>query len=612
MLGYMRLGKVALSGVMVGGLAVILIVGNRPPLSLVANEGMMRDSETEISSADGSALVEMDGMAPPPRPLVLEPPAHHEIAAVSYDDPVEDIDAPCLAEHSPAPIGSHETSDHQEGTANRSSGYDPKSAFPTDETSAAPAATAIATPATPRVLPWPTPPAARPVPIPTPPVARSELPSPPSTASTSNPPSDLALRMLAAAMSDEPNHLAAGYAATGSDGPAMVPERSDTDDISQGTATNSITEPAVSTQQCVVRDPQTQQPVLTLTIPSDVRSSAMDPRALAARRAAAQLDRSERREAARAKVVSAPGEADPLATELLVRRIPELGIVEVAASNVELNKALTRLAEFTDRPIYASPSVRGTLTARFQSTDLVHSLQKLLEPFGFVVIRGDDRIVVRSIGEDFSGDRDRPLIANIESRSERATVDYPQTPYPAAQPPQRLPRTESIDDVAVHGRPRAHQRSALPDTAGLPSQATLPGVRLASAEKVLPPQGGTFDALPAGPTSEQAEDSAAVIRIAQMAQDAFAAYEEEYGLAILQEGIARYPASVLLRRLLGEGHLVRHELEAAEEVLKSALAIDKRNGKLNELLGTTLIERGQKERGSHYLLQAKSYSAGLK
>ncbi len=132
-------------------------------------------------------------------------------------------------------------------------------------------------------------------------------------------------------------------------------------------------------------------------------------------------------------------------------------------------------------------------------------------------------------------------------------------------------------------------------------------MRLASAEAALPPPSEAAD-----PQTRPLENGEAIVLIAQMAQDAFAADQEEYGLAILQEGIARYPECVLLRRLLGEGHLVRHELQAAEEVLRSALELDKHDGKLNELMGTTLVEMGQKQRGSHYLLQAKSLGVSLK
>ena len=233
-----------------------------------------------------------------------------------------------------------------------------------------------------------------------------------------------------------------------------------------------------------------------------------------------------------------------------IRQLGESGAVEIAANNVELGEALRRLAEYTDRPIYASPSVRGTFTAEFQATDMLQSLQRLLEPFGFAVIAESDRIIVRSAGEHFNGDHARPVLAADTVRPQA----YPRTPFPEPRGFETPGRVESAGTtaVAVASGVNANHLSERETAKMDPPPHVPPAVRLASAETVLPPPSEA-----AGPQTRPLENGEAIVLIAQMAQDAFAADQEEYGLAILQEGIARYPECVLLRRLLGEGHLVR-------------------------------------------------------
>ncbi len=412
----MRFGKVVLCGAVVGGLAVILIVGNRPTLEPMAALAERTDLEFPPVPPFASSNLETSGLTPPP-PLVPEAPPRHEIARASYDDPVEDLDAFCGG--SPERRGTDNSSSHtnaDESAVASASGYDPKSAFPTDEVSESP-----------RPLPWPTPASARPAPLAEAVVDPSpSLPSIPAERSA-KPKPDVEQRFTAAVNHADPVVATPTW---NDDQTAVVPSPLANSPCVVAPA-DGMNRAVAAPQQCVVRDPETQQAVLTLTIPRDVRSTPIDPEKLAAQRAADRRAQNESHSARPSVDDVRGGEASPVTAGMHIRQLGESGAVEIAANNVELGEALRRLAEYTDRPIYASPSVRGTFTAEFQATDMLQSLQRLLEPFGFAVIAESDRIIVRSAGEHFNGDHARPVLATDPVRPQA----YPRTPFPE---PQRL------------------------------------------------------------------------------------------------------------------------------------------------------------------------------
>ncbi len=336
-------------------------------------------------------------------------------------------------------------------------------------------------------------------------------------------------------------------------------------------------------QECIVRDPETASPLLTITMMGKVDSSEIDPGELAMRHAATQ---SMRRLPPQPRDRSATDDTNRKsnAPKLLIEEDAGRGNIRIDATNTEIKELLNALADRTGVEISYSPLVVGTLSARVAAEDPLVALRILLEPFDFQVVGNRASVIVRAAGER----ADQPLIL---AGTQRQTIE--------PQPPLNKGVALVSNEVAVDET-----------ESDLSPQSRSIDTALSNESDSAAPQ--VAEASPTGAHAPE-QPLAADVQIALLAQDAFGANQGNYALDLLSEGVVRYPKSQLLFRLLGEGYLLRGDTQAAITALERVLTIDKSDPLANELMGQVLERIGQPQRADHYLLQSKTlrHSSGM-
>ena len=361
--------------------------------------------------------------------------------------------------------------------------------------------------------------------------------------------------------------------------------------------------------------------------------------------------------------------ADPVATRLSIDFDKTSGKIKIDATNIEIKSLLSTLANRTQKPIHTSPTVEGTLSATVTADHQDVALRRMIQPFGYVVhdhhhflyVCGRDepskpRFPSANGASGLAGRTNPGTVSMTSSNARQGTADsfgYPATGKVAVQPirpvsanipvsPNRVrhvqlgnheqkeravssaplsassamamtpgtkeltqPKTPAVSETVV-----ASEISQAPVSRKTTTAMAKPAVGSKKSMQPSRPVVSKQSSVKPTPKSARSNKAKALlpgdVRIAMLAQDAFANGKKAYAREVLTQGVIRYPSSALLLRLLGEGYFYDRDFEAARQALSNAIKIDKQDHYANELLGQTLAKLGQPQRASHYLMQARS------
>jgi len=328
---------------------------------------------------------------------------------------------------------------------------------------------------------------------------------------------------------------------------------------------------------CVLRDPDNKRELLTLTIPSDVSAEPIAPEELAAQRKEEELLKNDSYQAAhQSRYDHRP--------RLMIRRDGKS--IHVDAHSSDVRDVLRGISSRTGKRILFHPDLEGTISATTKAEGIVVLIRTMLEPFNFSVIASTEHLIVcgpnETPGSVLAAISKRNTVQVDTSRIAKTAPTTRQPPQQATPQTQPAPTAPRLNPVLHPAKDQAIQLVA------------------AQTQPITPLQ-----LRPSKPPAAPTTESLAAERIARVAQDAFAAGQTEYAGEVLEQGLMRFPSSVMLRRILGESLYLEGKFAEAAEVLTAAIELDKHEPMANELMGKTLKALGQKQRAYHYFLQAQ-------
>ena len=344
-------------------------------------------------------------------------------------------------------------------------------------------------------------------------------------------------------------------------------------------------------QTCVVRESGDSSPLMTVTLlgketTSRISTSEMNERKVAA----ATMRRLPPKP--RSRTLQGTPVRKPDYPKLEISSHPQTGRTSIKVRHTSIENILEAVSRRLQIDILRTEGVRGSLSATVVADDLIMALRSLLEPFDFVVIDHSDQLIIRHRNDDSSVVLQsvtpyRPEIQATHSRSEPvpATPAEPVVLANAGSQAMSVPQPLDANQIAL-AVAQVMQANGQLQNANMVAEVAQP-----AAES---------EATPTQP--EMTPD----VRIAEYAQDAFAAGRTDYAIEILPQGILRYRRSPLLFRLIGEAYFLSGDFQAALPATEQSLVLDKTDPMTNELMARVLLELGQAQRADHYLMQART------
>lgn len=265
-----------------------------------------------------------------------------------------------------------------------------------------------------------------------------------------------------------------------------------------------------------------------------------------------------------------------------VGQAPEKPELFIATADVDVRELAAQLSQRLSLPIESTGSHTGHVEARM----LEDALVELVRPFGYSVRRHQDGLQI--VMEDVSAATTAPITtvapADIPSPVVQASASTAVEPAPLADLIEaselngtvRLPAIEDAD-IMIEGQ----------DTHGSASAAT---------SQVT------------GENDEAARKEAVVVAV-RLAKAAVQQGDLDESIEVLTQAALQQPESLVLFRMLGEAYMHRHDFDAAEKAIQTALAINKFDPLTNRIYSEVLAQMEQPERAQHYLEQAQHFES---